>query len=113
MSDDPEAVVTEYFARVRARDASVAELFHDDAKLIGLGTERSGKQAIREFYAGVIERAGPTPSVVGALLVGGSRVAAEILIRLENDATVHAIDLFVVEGGRIRSVTYFLCAHAT
>jgi hypothetical protein len=111
MSDDPAAVVSEYFARMKAGDSSVVELFHDDAELIGLGGTRKGKQAIEEFYRGVIERAGPKPRLVGSLLPDGSRVAAEIFIELGDGQRIHAVDLFVVEARRIRSLTYFLCAH--
>ncbi len=108
MSSDPAAVVSEYFSRMRARDVSVVDLFDDDACLIGLGAKRSGRETIREFYGGIIERAGPSPRLVGGLLVEGSRVAAEIHIDFPNGATVHAVDLFHVEDGRIRSLTYFL-----
>jgi len=112
MSSDPASVATEYFSRMRAADESVVELFHDDAALIGLGTTRAGKDAIREFYQGVIERAGPTPRLAGPLLVDGPRVAAEVYIELSDDVSVHAVDIFVVEDGRIRSLSYFLCAHS-
>lgn len=109
---EPENVVGEYFSRMRASDKSVIDLFHDDASLVGLGTTRSGKDAIREFYHGVIERAGPTPRSAGPLLVNGSRVAAEVYIDLSGDLSIHAVDIFVVEEGRIRSLTYFLCSHS-
>lgn len=111
MSSDPSSVVSEYFSRMRAGDKSVVDLFHDEAQLVGLGTTRTGKDAIGAFYQGVIERAGPTPRSAGPLLVDGSRVAAEINIELSDSASIHAMDLFVIEEGRIRSLTYFLCAH--
>lgn len=109
MSSEPESVASEYFARMRAGDASVVDLFHDDASLVGLGTTRTGKDAIREFYQGVIERAGPSPRSAGPLLAHGSRVAAEVYIDLSEELSVHAVDIFVVEEGRIRSLTYFIC----
>ena len=112
MGSDPASVASEYFSRMRAGDESVVELFHDDATLIGLGTTRSGKDAIREFYKGVIGRASPTPRSAGPLLVNGSRVAAEVYIDLSDDVSVHAVDIFVVEDGRIQSLSYFLCAHS-
>ena len=56
MNAEPVDVVGQYFSRVRARDLGMLDLFHDDAQLIGLGTTRSGIDAIREFYQGVIER---------------------------------------------------------
>jgi hypothetical protein len=112
MSSDPASVASEYFSRMRAGDKTVVDLFHDDAALVGLGTTRTGKDAIREFYTGVIERAGPTPRLVGPLLVNGPRVAAEVFIDISDDLSIHAVDIFVVEHGRIRSLSYFLCAHS-
>ena len=108
METDPSAVVNEYFSRMRGRDLGVVDLFHDDASLHGLGPEKSGRAAIQEFYREVIERAGPSPRSAGSLLVEGSRVAAEIYIDLPNGSTIHAVDLFRIEGDRIRSLTYFL-----
>ena len=55
MASEPESVVSEYFSRMRAADESVVELCHDDATLVGLGTTRAGKDAIGEFYRGVID----------------------------------------------------------
>ena len=49
-----------------------------------------------------------SPRSAGSLLVEGSRVAAEIYIDLPNGSTIHAVDLFRIEGDRIRSLTYFL-----
>jgi len=112
MSNEPESVASEYFSRMRAGDISVVELFHDDATLVGLGTTRSGKDEIQDFYRGVIERAGPSPRSAGPLLVNGSRVAAEVFIDLSDEVTVHAVDIFVVEKGRIQSLSYFICAHS-
>lgn len=111
MSRDPAAVVEAYFEHMRARDTRVIDLFHEDASLLGLGTRRSGREAIREFYRNVIEQAGPVPTLAGPLLASGSRVAAEIYIALPS-TTIHAMDLFVVEEGRIRSLSYFLASHA-
>lgn len=108
MSQSSSEIVSEYFSHIRRRDAGVADLFHVDGALIGLGEVKSGREAIREFYSGVIRNAGPTPEILGELLVSGDRVAAEIRISLETGASVHAVDLFVVEDGLIRSLTYFL-----
>lgn len=106
----PSEIVSEYFERIRARDFRVVDLFREDAELIGLGTRRQGRQSIGEFYRGVIERAGPTPRQVGGLLSDGGRVAAEIFIELAGGASVHAVDVFVVEAGKIRSLTYFIAS---
>ena len=110
MNPTPLGVVCEYFARVRARDLGVVDLFHEDARLLGLGALRQGRPAILEFYRGVLERAGPSPRIVGDLLASGVRVAAEIEIELTGGAMVHALDLFEVEDGRIRCLTYFLAS---
>jgi hypothetical protein len=109
-ASDPVSVVNEYFSRMRAGDLSVVELFHEDASLLGLGERRRGRTSILEFYGNVINRAGPLPRQAGPLLAGGSRVAAEIYIDLPNGSTIHAVDLFQVEGGLIRSLTYFIAS---
>ena len=111
MSNEATTVAQQYFERMRARDLAVVDLFHDDAQLVGLGTIRSGKEAIRSFYRESIENAAPTPSIEGELLAAGDRVAVEIRIALADGSEVHAVDLFVVEDGRIRSLTYFLEEH--
>lgn len=111
MISDPTAVVEAYFSRVRTRDRSIVELFHDDARLVGLGSVTTGKPAILEFYEGVLDGARPSPTLVGELLTSGSRVAAEIRIEIPGGGSLHAIDLFEVEEGRIRSLTYFLADH--
>jgi hypothetical protein len=105
---DPASVVAEYFCRMRARDPGVVDLFHEDASLLGLGTRRCGRRAIGEFYRDVISRAGPSPRQAGPLLAEGPRVAAEIYIDLPNGSTIHAVDMFHIEGGLIRSLTYFI-----
>ena len=112
MEAEAISTVSEYFARMRARDIGVVDLFHDDACLVGLGSKRSGRAAILEFYRDVIERAGPAPRAAGPLLAAGSRVAAEVFIDLPGGSIIHAIDLFHLDEGRIRSLTYFLADHA-
>jgi hypothetical protein len=107
---DPAEIASEYFSRMRAGDLSVVDLFHDDATLIGLGTTRTGKDEIREFYQGVIERAGPSPQSAGPLLADESRVAAEVVIEFPGGQRVYAVDIFSVEEGRIRSLTYYICS---
>ena len=111
MSQQPEQVVRNYFSRMLDRDPAVVDLFHDDASLVGLGGVKRGKAEIREFYEGTISGASPAPALVGDLLVAGPRVGAEIDIALANGSTVHVLDLFVVEDGLIRSLTYFVADH--
>lgn len=111
MPSQAASVVERYFDRIRQRDSSVADLFHDDASLIGLGRVTSGKGAIREFYESSIRGASPSPTLNAELLVSGTRVAAEINIALADGSSIHAVDLFVVEDGLIRSLTYFIADH--
>lgn len=103
----PEQVVEEYFSRIRAQNLEVADLFHADAVLLGLGMRVSGRDAIRTFYKNAIEAGGPQPSLAGPLMSDGRRVAAEILITLSDNSTLHVVDMFHVEGGYIRMLNYF------
>lgn len=107
----PTDMVLAYFERIRGRDSAVADLFHESGELIGLGGVTSGRESIRTFYAESIARASPTPELVGDLMVAGSRVAAEIRINLADGTIMHVVDLFVVEDGLIRSLTYFVADH--
>ncbi len=107
----PAGVVERYFECMRNGDLAVVDVFTEDARLIGLGTVVEGREAIREFYAASIDAARPSPRPVGPLLVEGGRVAAEIEISLATGEVLHVVDLFVVEGDRIRSLTYFVADH--
>lgn len=108
---DPESIANEYFSRMRKGDIGVLELFHDDAVIQGLGMRTSGKDAIREFYTNAIASGGPQPSEPVTMLSDETKAIAEVNIALRDGGGVHAIDLFVVEEGRIRSLTYFIAEH--
>ena len=110
MADAALAIAKEYFSRIRARDPSVADLFSEDGVLVGLGRLTRGREAIRAFYSEAIATGGPTPSP-RATFSDGSRVAAEIYINLEGGSVIHAMDLFEIEDGKIRSLTYFIADH--
>lgn len=107
----PAEVVEQYFACMRSGGRSVADLFHDDARLVGLGTVVEGRAAIDAFYGASIDASSPQPRLLGPMLVDGGRVAAEIEIALSTGDSLHVLDLFEVEGDRIRSLTYFLSDH--
>ena len=77
----PTEVVEAYFEKMRAGDATVADLFDESAELLGLGNRVCGREAIRDFYAGAIERGGPQPQLAGPLMSDGRRVAADALRR--------------------------------
>lgn len=109
--DGPAAVVGEYFARMQAGGAGVADLFHADARLVGLGTVVEGRPAIDEFYARAVAEGRPAPRLLAPLLAGDGRVAAEIAIGLADGSELHVCDLFEVVAGRIRTLTYFLADH--
>jgi hypothetical protein len=100
-----------YFACMRNGDPRVADLFHEDAQLIGLGTIVSGRPAIATFYAESIRNASPAPRAAAPLAVEGNRVLAEVFIDLANGITMHVVDLFEVDDGLIRSLTYFVSDH--
>ena len=108
---DPRSVVLEYFRRVKAADPSLADLFHEDARLVGLGTVTEGRAAIAAFYAGATDRAAPSPRLLAPLLVDGPRVAAEIAIDLADGARLHVMDLFEIHDGLVASLTYFVAEH--
>lgn len=111
MASTATEVVEQYFTRMRAADPAVAELFHDDARLIGLGTVVHGRPAIDTFYAASIRDARPQPRALGPWMVAADRVAVELEIALASGETLHVVDLFVVDGPRIRTLTYFLADH--
>ena len=111
MKEQAAVVAQQYFDRVRARDPGVADLFHEDASIVGLGGEKTGRDAIRSFYEASIKGAGPSPQIIGPIFASGPRAAAEIKISLNDGSTLHAMDLFVVEEGLIRSLTYFISDH--
>lgn len=107
MATDPVSITEMYFEYIRAGDLKVIDLFHDDAELKGLGMLTSGKDEIRNFYQGVIDNAGPSPTELDPKLLKGNRVFAEIMINLSGDMQIHAIDVFEIIEGRIKSLTYF------
>lgn len=111
MTTDATSVVERYFACMAAGDPAVAGVFHDDARLIGLGTVVAGRPAIDEFYAASIAAARPSPRALGPWMVAGDRVAVELEIGLADAPAMHVVDLFVVDGHRIRSLTYFVADH--
>jgi hypothetical protein len=112
MSPTASEVVARYFACMRAGDPAVADVFHQDARLIGLGTVVDGRPAIDRFYESSIRAARPQPRELGPWMVAGDRVAVELEIGLADAPAMHVVDLFVVDGDRIRSLTYFVADHA-
>jgi hypothetical protein len=110
---DPKAIVEQYFTCMRAGDLGMLDLFREDAVIQGLGFRKQGRDEISDFYRGIIADARPSPRPVGPLLWSGERVVAEIRIELADGRIVHALDVFVVREGRIRSLTYFTADYPT
>ncbi len=107
MTCNPMQIAERYFSCMKAGDLAVVDLFHDDAILQGLGMKQQGREQIEAFYSAIIAGARPSPSPAGPMVNQGNRVMAEIEIGLANGVKVYAIDVFVVEEGRIRSLTYY------
>ncbi len=113
MSADPIAVVEEYFARVRAGDRGVALLFHEQATIRGLGMSVSGRPNIAAFYDETMDQKRPAPKLLHPMTIDGPRVIAELRIAVADGPPVHVLDLFEVEQGSIRSLTYFMAEYPT
>jgi len=107
----PKEIVAEYFARVRAEDPRVADLFALDGRLCGLGMSCVGRPAIEQFYRRTFAGKRPVPRFLGPMMAEGERVAVEISIEVADGLPVHVVDLFEVEDGSIRSLTYFVAEH--
>lgn len=102
----PEAIALEYFRRMQSGEP-VAELFTDDAELLGLGARVVGRDAIAAFYAAARSDASPRPEPL-TVLARGDRVLAEMYIHMANGTRMHVVDGFEIRGDRIRSLTYFV-----
>jgi hypothetical protein len=105
----PQQVVNEYFSRMRHSDFAVAELFAEDAVLIGMGEPICGKDAVAAFYRDSISRAAPSPDPL-LVFSDGPNVAAEIRITIADGTELHVLDIFEVRDGLIHSLKYFLNA---
>jgi hypothetical protein len=60
-----------------------------------------------QTHTDAIEAGGPQPRLAGPLMSDGRRVAAEIFIDLSDGSTLHVVDMFLVENGRIQVLNYF------
>jgi hypothetical protein len=103
VSEHEEGIVREVFARVRNRDPGVADLYHQDATLTTDGTVHEGRDAIRAFYLGVFSGTGPHPTVRG-MWINGSTYAALLEVSRASGGVIHAVDVFDVDSGGIRSM---------
>lgn len=108
MTSEATVIVESYFKHMREQDLGVTDLFHEDAVLLGLGRRTEGRDAIKAFYTEAVAVGGPQPTPAGPMLSDGSTVAAPIDISLADGSLIHAVDVFIVEQGKIRSLTYFI-----
>jgi hypothetical protein len=103
VSEHEEGIVREVFARVRNKDPKVADLYHQDATLTADATVHEGRDAIRTFYLGVFSGRGPRPQVRG-MWANGSTYAALLEVTMAGGDVTHAVDVFDVDSGGIRSM---------
>jgi predicted SnoaL-like aldol condensation-catalyzing enzyme len=99
----PEEIVHAVFARVRAKDPSVAQLYAPDAVLDHGDGVFSGREAIDAFYRDVILNHRPQPHVQ-ALFVNLPTVAALLRVETRDRGTVEVLDVFQVSDGFINEM---------
>ena len=94
------------FARVCNGDASVADLYAEDAVIVyGEGDRVEGREAIRAFYRGTIDAIRPQPKVEAVLEAPPLYVA---LVDVPTSGVHHrALDLFEIDEGGIRSLEIY------
>lgn len=106
MNDDPDiAVVHEVFARVRARDRSVADLYAPDAQLRAHGRTHIGREEIRAFYESVFESTAPRPTVVGLWRETETIAALVEATTTVRETRITAIDVFTVRNASLLALT--------
>jgi ketosteroid isomerase-like protein len=100
--------VREVFARVRNGDASVADLYAEDAVIVygnGEGDRVEGREAIRAFYQGTIDAIRPRPNVETVLEAPPHFVA---LVDVPTEDVHHrALDLFEIDERGIRRLEIY------
>jgi SnoaL-like domain len=100
----PEEVVGELFARVRAGDIAVADLYAEDGVLDTGDATCVGRDAIRDYYARVLQ-SGIQPNVE-ALYAKPPLYAAQLCVTTPG-GEVRVLDLFEVGDGEVRSLRVF------
>lgn len=101
---EPEEIVRELFGRVRAGDTAVADLYAADA-VLDTGSDRVvGREAIREYYARVVQ-SGIQPNIE-ALYTKPPMLAAQLCVTTPG-GEVRVLDLFEVDAGEVRSLRVF------
>lgn len=95
----------EVFARVRKGDDSVADLYAEDGVVTYPGGKVEGREAIRAFYKGTIERIRPQPQVEVVF------EAPPLFVAIVNVPTLdeyrRALDLFELGDAGIRRLEIY------
>jgi SnoaL-like domain len=99
----PEELVREVFARVRASNIEVAQLYAPDATLTASDTTHKGRAAIAEFYASRFHEGGVHPQVQ-EIYLNPPLVVAVLRVTAASGVVHHVADVFELEGGLIRSM---------
>jgi hypothetical protein len=97
--------VREVFARVKAGNSGVADLYAEDGVVRVAGHEVMGREAIRAFYQRTIDTIHPQPSVVEVRQVDELYIA---VVDVPTDkGPMNAIDLFELGDDGIRRLVIF------
>jgi ketosteroid isomerase-like protein len=97
--------VREVFARVRAGDNRVADLYAEDAVVQLLEHEIHGRESIRAFYQQTIDAIHPKPEVQEVLKSADRYIA---IVHVPTDAgTQNAVDFFELGEDGIRRLVIF------
>ena len=99
------ARVREVFARVKAGDDRVADLYAEDGVVQVAGHEVRGREAIRAFYRRTIDTIHPQPEVQ-EVLESGALFIAVVHVPTDNGIQ-NAIDLFELGDDGIRRLVIF------
>jgi ketosteroid isomerase-like protein len=102
--DDREAIVREVFARVRAQDETVVDLYADDASVSVEDTVHRGRDRIREFYRGLFRDDPPQPEVQEVFSQGDLFVALLSVRRQSGGPARPVADAFTVVDGKIAAL---------
>jgi len=93
------------FARVKAGDNGVADLYAEDGVVKAGGHEVQGREAIRAFYQATIDKIHPQPEVQEVLQSGDLFIA---VVHVPTDhGDMDAIDLFELGDDGIVSLEIF------
>ncbi len=104
----PAETATAYFAAINARDpAAIRAVFAPQAELITPAGRFVGVTAIAEFYAAQAFTAADLAAEPGPFLVGGDRLAVEIVLQMHGQRS-RAADVFEIRDGAVQRLAVYL-----